>query len=75
MPARKNKRASPIVRGFILGQLYERGHAITTKRIRKLGMSRATAKRDMRRIASVVPVTLSKPVRGLRSHVARRGDG
>mgnify|MGYP007121600995 CR=1 FL=1 len=35
---------------------YARGHVLTTAYIRKLGSSRATAKRDMQVIRQLVPV-------------------
>lgn len=65
-------RGSQLVRGFILGQLYERGHTLTTARICKLGASRATARRDMKAIAGLVPVTPSKPLQGMRYYIAQR---
>lgn len=69
---RRNPRSSQLVRGFILGQLHERGHTLTTARIRRLGASHATAKRDMRAIAALVPVTPSKPLQGMRVHVQQQ---
>lgn len=69
MAKRANPRASQLVRGFILGQLYEKGFRLTTARIRGLGASKATAKRDMKAIRKLVPVRSSKPVIGLKRHL------
>ena len=55
MSKRRNPRASQLTRGFILGQLYEKGHTMNTARIRKLGVSKATAKRDMKAIRALLP--------------------
>lgn len=73
MAKRGNPRCSQLVRGFLLGALYERGHTLTTARIRRdLRVSRATAKRDLDAIAAVVKVTPSKPIQGLREHQQRQ---
>lgn len=71
MAKRRNPKGSQLVRGFILGQLYERGHKLTTARIRGLGASRATAKRDMTALALLVKVTPSKPLAGLKHHLPK----
>lgn len=72
MAKRRNVRGSQLVRGFVLGQLYELGQAITTARIRKLGLSRATAKRDMKALRTVIAVTPSKPFACARHHIQQR---
>lgn len=69
MAKRANPRSCQLVRGFILGQLYEKGHRITAARIRGLGVSRATAKRDLKAIRQLVPVRASKPVAGMKRHL------
>jgi hypothetical protein len=62
-----------LVRGFLLGMLYEQGKVLTTARIRReLRVSRATAKRDMGWIRKLVPVLSSKPLIGLRRHLPQR---
>ena len=71
MAKRANPRASQLVRGFILGQLYEKGHRLTTARIRGLGASKATAKRDMAQLRQLIQVRSSKPVAGLKQHIAQ----
>lgn len=72
MAKRGNPRACQLSRGFLLGQLHAKGHTLTTARIRKLGVSKATAKRDMRAIRKLVPAVSSKPVIGMRNYVAQR---
>jgi len=65
-------RSSQFVRGFRLATLYAQGVVITTASIRKLlGVSRATAKRDMRAMASLVKVTPSKAMKRQREHFPR----
>lgn len=69
MAKRANPRGCQFARGFLLGLLYARGFALTTKRIRnELRVSRATAKRDMTQIRLLVPVRASKPLTGLKAH-------
>lgn len=54
----KRGTGSAFARAFVLGMLYESGQTITTARIRKeFGVAKATAKRDMKVIRSLVPVT------------------
>jgi len=72
MAKRCNPRATQLVRGFLLGLAHGSGHVLTTARIRKMGASKATAKRDMKAIRKLVPVLPSKPVLGLLYHVAQR---
>ena len=73
MATRANAKACPLARGFLLGMLYAGGKVLTSDRIRReLGVSRATSKRDMSKIAGLVPVTPSKPIRGLKAHATRR---
>lgn len=68
----KNPKATPLVRGFLLGMLYEKGHTLTTARIRReMKVSKATAKRDMTKIAGLVPVVLARSA-GQRGKLARR---
>lgn len=68
---RRNPRASQFVRGFRLGLFYAGGRVLTTRGIRReLGVSRATAKRDMKAIAKLVKVTPSK-VNGQSEHFPR----
>jgi hypothetical protein len=70
---RANPRGCQFVRGFLLGMLYERGHTITTARIRReLRASRATAKRDMKHIRTLVPALPRKPLASARGHAAQR---
>lgn len=67
---RRNPVASQLVRGFLIGAMYERGHTITTERLRReLRVSKATAKRDFKALRAVAPVRGSKPVEGLRCHI------
>lgn len=69
----KNPMATPLVRGFLLGKLYEQGFVLTTARIRKeMRVSKATAKRDMKKIAGLVAVTPSQPVQGMIGHMPRK---
>lgn len=69
---RTNPRGSRLVRGFLLGMLYERGHTISTARIRReLRVSRATAKRDMQQIRGMVPVLPRKASSGLAQRTVR----
>jgi hypothetical protein len=72
MAKRSNPRGSQLVRGFLMGLAYGSGHKLTTARIRKLGASRATAKRDMAKIRKLVPVLPSKPLLGMVYHVAQQ---
>jgi hypothetical protein len=72
MAKRANPRACQLVRGFLMGLAYGSGHRLTTARIRKLGASRATAKRDMKAIRKLVPVLPSKPILGMIYHVAQQ---
>lgn len=73
MSARRNPRSSQLVRGFLMGMLCAKGHILTSARIRsELRVSRATAKRDMRAIAGVVPVSESKPLTGMLNSAPRR---
>lgn len=69
---RANPRGCQLVRGFLMGLAYQAGHKLTTARIRKLGASRATAKRDMKLLRKLVPVLPSKPLLGMRHHVAQQ---
>lgn len=70
---RDNKKATQLIRGFLLGSLYERGHVLTTAKIRReMRVSKATAKRDIAALADLIPVTPSKPVMGLKVHIQRR---
>ena len=49
MPARSYIAADPFTRGLVLARLWHEGHRITTTLVRsRLGVSRATAKRDLR---------------------------
>lgn len=69
---RRNPRASQLARGFRLGLFYALGRVVTTRSIRReLGVSRATAKRDMKAIAKLVKVTPSKVTESQREHLAR----
>jgi hypothetical protein len=65
-------RSTQLVRGFLLGLAYQSGHSLTTARIRKMGASKATAKRDMKAIRKLVPVLPSKPRLWMLYHVAQR---
>jgi hypothetical protein len=68
-----NPNATSLVRGFLLGSLYEKGHVITTQRIRReMMVSPATAKRDMAQLAKLVSVTPSKPITNLKNHMPRK---
>lgn len=49
-------KRNQFTRAFILGQIYQRGGVITTALIRSLGVSPATAKRDLAQIRKLVPV-------------------
>lgn len=70
---RANPRGCQLVRGFLLGMLYEQGKVITTARIRReLRVSRATAKRDMVWIRKLVPVLPSKPFIGCMMYQPQR---
>lgn len=70
---RGNLKASQLVRGFLLGSLYERGHLLTTSKIRReMRVSKATAKRDMVALANLIPVTSSKPVTSMKGNIPRR---
>jgi len=54
-PAQRYERAS-FLRAFLLGRAYESGATLTTRQIRdQYGVSKATAKRDLQRIQSLVP--------------------
>jgi len=76
MAKRRNPRGCQLTRGFILGSLYAQGKILTTRRIRQdLRVSRATAKRDMKVIRTIVPVMPSKPISCLRVHQAQRTIG
>lgn len=76
MAKRRNPRGSQFARGFLLGMLYAQGKVLTTERIRReLRASRATAKRDMRVIASLVKVTPSKALGSQKVHFARIAVG
>jgi len=69
---RASPRGSQLVRGFWLGMLYAEGVPLTTERIRHdFGVSKATAKRDMRQIADVTRVTPSKVKANQREHFTR----
>ena len=69
---RLNPKAPQIVRGFRLGLLYAQGEVLTSSRIRRLlRVSRATAKRDMRAVATLVKVTPSKANGRQREHFPR----
>jgi hypothetical protein len=69
---RRNPRASQFVRGFRLGLMYAAGTPLTSASIRRrLLVSRATAKRDMKAIAKVVKVTPSKVTSKQRMHFPR----
>lgn len=69
---RRNPRASQLARGFRLGLFYARGRVLTTRSIRReLGVSRATAKRDMKAIAKLVKVPPSKATASQKEHFAR----
>lgn len=71
--AKRDARGSQLVRGFILGMRYAKGHVLSTAIIRReLKASKATAKRDMKAIAKLVPTIGSQPVSGMRNHIARR---
>lgn len=72
MAKRANPRGCQLVRGFLAGLAYGNGHNLTTARIRKLGASKATAKRDMAKIRKLVPCLSSKPLLGILYHVAQR---
>lgn len=72
MAKRRNLRGCQLARGFLLGLAYQSGHRLTTARIRKMGASRATAKRDMKVIRKLVPVLPAKPILGMLYHVAQR---
>lgn len=75
MPKRANPRGSQLERGFLLGMLYEQGRDITTARIRRLfRVSKATAKRDMQLIRTIVTTLPSKPLTLMRHHVAQRAQ-
>ena len=70
---RANPRASQLIRGFLIGSLYEKGHLITTAKIRReMRVSSATAKRDMSALAEIISVTSAKPIIGLKRCVQRR---
>lgn len=59
-----NPSATLFVRGFLLGMLYAQGKVITTTRIREeLRVSKATAKRDMQKVARLVDVKSTRPRR------------
>lgn len=65
MAKRANPRGSQFVRGFLLGLLYSQGKMLTTKRIRReFRVSKATAKRDMAQVRTLVVVRPSKPFPG-----------
>lgn len=76
MAKRRNPKGSQFARGFLLGMLYAQGKVLTTERIRReLRASRATAKRDMKVIASLVNVTPSKALTCQKQHFPRMAVG
>ena len=72
MAKRRNPKACQFARGFLLGLTYAKGHVLTTARIRNMGVSKATAKRDMKVIRGLVPMLLTDPPLGKLPHAAQR---